>query len=101
MITVIVKLWASGGDLARLRLFEQQALTLVAKYEGQLIAAFRPKGGEEAPDEIHVLQFPTEENWQTFLMAPERALMEEERKQAIQKTEIDIGEQDVLHVYTA
>jgi uncharacterized protein (DUF1330 family) len=73
--------------------YEKIVLARLANYEGKL--EMRLSGfnyGTDAPQEIHVLSFPSEKAFQSFLADPVRTAHQELRDQAIQKTRIIQGE---------
>ena len=80
MIQVVALLVARDGDLDALRAYERQVLPLVAEHGGRLITAFEPVGREapEAPDEVHVLEFPSEAAFASFRDDPRRAALAEQ-----------------------
>lgn len=94
MLLISVHLYAQ--DTAALNKFEQEAVAVIRQYSGELIAAFKPANPENSadiPDEIHILQFPSQLAFDAYLKAPETATLAPKRTIAIQKTIVHISEE--------
>ncbi len=85
MFQVLVLLYAGESGLEGLRAFEQKAIQLIREHEGVLISAFNPHQ-PDGPDEIHLLQFPSESHLQAYLADPRTAALTPERNKALRQT---------------
>ena len=78
MITVIQLLYVHSGKERVLHEFEEIAIPLIAKYGGELLLRLRPQQDSvvaasiEAPYEIHVVRFQSEQDLQRFAADEER-----------------------------
>lgn len=88
MIHVVALLRARGGDLAALRDYEALVLPMMADHGGRLVSAFRPEttGGDHAPDEVHILAFPTRADLQAYREDKRHADLSLLRANAIERT---------------
>lgn len=67
MIQVVVLLRAGERGVAGLREYEREVLPVLREHGGRLLAAFEPiKEAPDAPDEIHVLQFSSRDQLQSY-----------------------------------
>ncbi|HEY4336144.1 MAG TPA: DUF1330 domain-containing protein [Puia sp.] len=79
MIHLTQLIYIKPGQEAAFDAFEAIALPLIARYNGQLLLRVRPdasamiEGAEPLPYEIHLVSFPTEEDFLAFGKDPERA----------------------------
>lgn len=96
MLLISVHLFAHEDNIIQLRDFEQEALAVTGQFGGELIAAFKPANPEnsaEIPDEIHLLQFPSQEAFDTYCNSPESAVLNPKRASAIRKTIVYFSEE--------
>ncbi|HVU96298.1 MAG TPA: hypothetical protein VHE34_13800 [Puia sp.] len=79
MIHLTQLIYIEPGKEAEFDAFESVALPLIARYNGRLLLRVRPdasafiEGEAEPPYEIHLVSFPTEEDFANFGKDPERA----------------------------
>jgi len=79
MIHLTQLIYIKPGKEAEFDAFESVALPLIARYNGKLLLRVRPgaaafiEGQDAPPYEIHVVSFPTEEDFEAFGKAPARA----------------------------
>lgn len=100
MLLISVHLYAHQGNITALRAFEQEALALIDRHDGRLLAAFKPANPDhsaEIPDEIHLLQFPSQAAFDDYRQSPETAALAQKRQMAIQKTHIYLSEEIVTY----
>ncbi len=76
---------ARDGDLDALRTYERRVLPLVANHGGRLITAFEPagRGTPGIPDEVHVLEFPSEDEFASFRDDPRRTALADDQAAAL------------------
>lgn len=100
-LTIVVHLYASDEGIGALRSFEAKVMPVLKAHGGQLMAAFTPSLGfsniEPAPDEIHIVKFPTAQQFQTYRDDPEHLRLAEERARVIRKTEVIVSGEMVLY----
>ena len=66
-------------------LYREKRLSLVQKHNGTVLSAFQPSAGGEnaAPDEIHVIEFASEEVYEAYRSDPAQAGLASLQEQAI------------------
>ena len=92
MIHVIVLLEAKDADA--LQAFEKQAVAIMKKYGGKLVAAFEPDASQSSSGnttEVHYLQFPTIEAFRKYRTDPRHIELTELRKKAILNTTVFVS----------
>ena len=92
MIHVIVLLEAKDADA--LQAFEKQAVEIMKKYDGKLVAAFEPDVSESSSSniaEVHYLQFLTIEAFRKYRADPQHIELAELRKEAISSTTVFVS----------
>ncbi len=92
MIQVIVLLEAI--DTKALQAFETQAVEIMKKYDGKLVAAFEPDASESSSSnisEIHYLEFPSIEAFRKYRNDPQHRELSALRKNAISKTTVFVS----------
>lgn len=71
MIQVIALLYASENGVNGLREFESHAIPILRNHGGTLISAsYNDAKLASEPDEIHVIQFPSIENFEAYKCDP-------------------------------
>ncbi|HVU54471.1 MAG TPA: hypothetical protein VHD83_05420 [Puia sp.] len=81
MIYITQLVYIKPGQAGAFEAFEQVALPLISRYNGQLLLRIRPdnssfiQGDAEPPYEIHLVTFPSETDFENFGKDPERASM--------------------------
>lgn len=92
MLTVIVHLYATDKGIEALRSFERKVLPILHSHGGQLVTALSPSRAfgnfDPLPDEVHILNFPSEQDFQDYRDDPLHLGLATERTQAIRHTEI-------------
>ena len=72
--------------------FENVAIPVITKYNGSLMLRIRPaantfiEAGIEKPYEVHIVSFPTEEDFQDFMKDEERVQYLHLKNQSIKST---------------
>jgi hypothetical protein len=78
MVFLTQLVYLNAGKEAAFPAFEDIALPLVAKYGGQVLLRLRPsagcviQAGIEVPDELHVVMFNSEADFEAFKRDPQR-----------------------------
>jgi len=77
-------------NVEALRRFETAAMQVVADYSGRLVTAFESGSRSESSDscEIHLLQFPAEEDFNAYRGDPRLDALSELREEAIRSTKL-------------
>lgn len=89
----IVSLWIHPGQEAAFEAFEREAAALMAVHGGRIERAIRVLGGEgEAPNEVHVVVFPSESAFDSYREDPKTTQLIQRRSSIIAKTTIVTGE---------
>lgn len=91
MIQIIAMLYASDAGIKGLREFESLVLPILKEHKGQLISASysdMPKSYE--PDEIHVIQFPSEMEFEAYKNDARVLSLRTLKEKAIKKMDIYI-----------
>jgi len=93
--TVIAFLYATENGLVGIQKFEKKVLPLLKQHNGRLDHAFTPAPElsimDDAPDEVHVLSFPSEAAFTAYRKDPQHLALRDERTKAIRKTRIIAG----------
>jgi uncharacterized protein (DUF1330 family) len=100
MLLITVHLFAHEGNITALHDFEQEALTVIREFGGELLVAFKPANPDkspEIPDEIHLLQFPSHEAFDAYRQSPKTAALAPKRAAAIRKTVVYFSEEVVTY----
>jgi uncharacterized protein (DUF1330 family) len=88
VVTLCVLLWARAGETAALIAYEDAVLQLVATHGGRVLQRARTDGANDAPLEVHVLEFPSEAALDMYMHDPTRVAMTSDRDRAIARTEV-------------
>ncbi len=81
-----------SGRLAEFEAYERKALTIAARYGGRLDRSVRTVASADGGmTEIHVLSFPTEQDFGCFRDDGTLAALSEEREAVISGTELLVG----------
>ncbi len=90
MIQILVTLEVK--DFLKLDEFETQAVKQMAKYDGVLITAFETARSDKGSGkEVHVLQFPSVEAFNSYKADDVMAELSDLRSQAIAKTKVEVS----------
>ncbi len=89
MIYITQLIYIKEGQEAVFYAFEDVAIPLISKYNGQLLLRLRPSESEvitsaiEHPFEIHLVQFDAEKDFENFMKDEERKKFLHLKEQAI------------------
>lgn len=92
MIKIVVLLEIKDRDA--FLLFEQQAIAIMRKYEGKLVAAFEPEKTESSTTnvaEVHYLKFPSIQAYRKYKQDPKLMQLSALREQAIANTTVFVS----------
>ena len=90
MIQIYVKL--AVKDFKALETFEQQAVAIMQRYEGRVVAAFETAHEVDGTgEEIHILEFPSEAQFAQYRTDKDLAGFAALRDQAISATEVKVS----------
>ena len=75
--------------------FERKAVRLIQSHGGRILSAFNPRGHErsEIPDEVHLIEFPSDSAFQAYREDPALIALSAEREAAISATTVYVSEQ--------
>ena len=88
MVTLCVLLWAKDGAVQALVEYEDEVLALRPDHGGRVVKRARTLDDADAPTEVHLLQFPSEDALAAYLDDDRRPALTEAREQAIERTEL-------------
>ncbi len=94
-IVMIVNLFIHPGQEQQFTEFEMRAARIMRRFGGSIDCVIRPyvsPHGVLTPHEIHVVSFPSMEQFEAYRADPELATLAPLRQAAIVKTEITIGQ---------
>jgi len=90
VIHILVKLEIK--DFSALEVFEAQASVIMEKYQGRIVSAFETtRASDGSGEEIHILEFPSEEAFNCYRSDGSLANLVSQRDQAISNTEVTIS----------
>ena len=81
-------LWPNPGAAAALVEYEDKVLDLLATHGGRVLQRARTDGANDAPLEIHVLEFPSQAALDDYLGDERRTVFADARETAIARTEV-------------
>jgi uncharacterized protein (DUF1330 family) len=87
-VTLCVLLWARPGAADALVAYEDAVLPLVAAHGGRVRERVRTDGADDAPLEIHVLEFPSDGALDAYMTDPQRQALTGARDRAIARTAV-------------
>jgi uncharacterized protein (DUF1330 family) len=87
-VTLVVLLWARAGAEQALIDYEDKVLELVAEHGGRVRERARTDGAADAPLEVHVLEFPSDDAFDAYMHDARRVALAGERDQAIARTDV-------------
>jgi uncharacterized protein (DUF1330 family) len=88
VITLCVLLWAHEGKADDLRRYEDTVLGLIVEHGGSVISRVRCTSTDGGPDEVHVIQFPHEDAFDSYKADPRRQQLADERDRLIRQTTV-------------
>ena len=91
---LVVSLWVKDGDSVAFECFEQQAAQAMAHFGGRIERAIRVDqlsvadcaSNNEAPFEIHIVSFPTRDDFDRYLSSAEALALQAQRNRVIAKS---------------
>lgn len=95
MIRILVIINAGAGGPEAIRKYESKVMPLMREYDGKLLSAFKPK--DTPPDEIHLIEFPSEEAFSLYQQDSRVVELKAERENAISKTELYISSEIISY----
>jgi uncharacterized protein (DUF1330 family) len=87
-VTLCVLLWAREGQAAALTDYENDVLPLLIGHGATVLQRAQTRGERDEPNEIQVIQFPSEAALDAYIRDPRRAALAEERELAIERTQL-------------
>jgi len=94
---VVVRLWIREGREAEFESYERKVAPIMACHGGAIERAIRCSGtslnAPAPPFEVHVLRFPSNEQYEEFRRDPQREALSAERAAAISNTDVLLGEE--------
>ena len=85
-VVLCVLLWAAPGERQALVEYEDRVLRLLSAHRARVLTRVRAVEGQ--PDEVQILEFPSEDALTAFLDDPARAELAGLRERAIARTEV-------------
>jgi uncharacterized protein (DUF1330 family) len=95
-IIVLASLFIHPGREVEFRQFETEAARIMKKYGGQIEHVIRPTAsgsGGTLPYEIHVVTFPSREQFEAYRTDPDLTTFAALRQIAISRTDVIMGEE--------
>ena len=90
VINILVKLDVKDFDV--FDRFEKQASIIMGKYDGRIISAFETeRNSDGSGQEVHILEFPSEEAFGNYRKDPALADLAYLREQAISNTSVEVS----------
>lgn len=85
-VVLCVLLWAASGEQQALVEYEDRVLRLLAAHRARVLTRVRAVEGQ--PDEVQVLEFPSEDALAAFLDDPARTELASLRERAVARSEV-------------
>ncbi len=98
MIYITQLIYLRDGQEAIFHQFEDIAIPIIAKYNGQLLLRMRPSRADiiqnniEIPYEVHLVEFATETDFSNFMLDEERKKFVHLKEQSIRTSVLVKGE---------
>ena len=96
LVTLCVLLTATPGNVELLAEYEDRVLELLAAHGARLTARVRSLDAPDAPHEVQLLEFPSEDALAAYMADPARLALAELRARAIAATQV-VRVEDVLN----
>ena len=95
MIHILAMLHAGLEGVEGLRAYEARVIPIMREHGGRVLSAFKPEGHEhpDCPDEIHLIEFPSDEAFQSYRDDPQITRLAEMRGISISKTSVYLSEE--------
>ena len=87
-LTLCVLLTAKPGREARLVEYEDKVLALLGRHGGRLLQRVRSVDPHDVPQEVQLIEFPSEVSLQQYMDDPARLALNDLREQGIAGTEV-------------
>ena len=87
-VTLCVLLTAVPGREQMLVEYEDQVLELFAAHGARLLQRVRSLDPTEAPSEVQIVEFPSEDALEAYMQDPAREALGDQRDQAIANTQV-------------
>ncbi len=81
-------LWAHPGQHELLVDYEDTVLQLIPKHGGRVIERVRAETPGDGPYEVQLIELPSDEALQAYMVDPVRVALAETHKRAIARTEV-------------
>jgi len=92
MIHVLAMISAGEDGVESLRSYEAQVLPIMRSHGGRLLSAFVPRRDDRnTPDEIHLLEFPSDESFAAYRADPGVQALAAQRARAIASTVVYVS----------
>ena len=94
-VYIVVSLWVRDGQQARFEAYERKVARIMARHSGVIERVVRCSRNASArsddPFEVHVLRFPSQEQYETYRADPDRTALAAERAEVITRTDVVVG----------
>ena len=99
MIHVLAIIHAGTNGSEGLQNYEAKVIPILEEHGGRLLSAFKPRGHEnsECPDEIHLIEFPSEESFDSYRADPRVQALSEYRRSVISETTVYVSDELVSY----
>jgi uncharacterized protein (DUF1330 family) len=93
----VVSLWIHKGQEAAFDAFEREAARIMARHKGRIDSAVRLTPSKDAgqqdatPYELHIVSFPDQAAYESYLADPAAQALREKRSQIISRTVLMAG----------
>jgi uncharacterized protein (DUF1330 family) len=87
-VTLVVLLFVHPGLEEEFERYEANAVRIMKRYGGSIErrVRFSRGGGDEQPDEVHLVEFPSDEAFERYRGDPELVALAEARARAVRRT---------------
>ena len=99
MIHVLAMIHAGAGGIQGIRDYEGSVIPVMRDHGGRLLSAFRPRNREDSdcPDEIHLIEFPSEQAFEAYRSDPHVTALSGLRQSAISRATVFVSEELVAY----
>lgn len=87
-LTLCVLLWPYPGTEDALVAYEDKVLELVLDHGGRVLQRMASSGADDQPLEIQVLEFPSREALEGYMVDERRSALAGERERAVARTQV-------------
>jgi uncharacterized protein (DUF1330 family) len=85
-VVLCVLLWAAPGEQQALGEYEDRVLRLLTPHQARVLSRVRAVEGQ--PDEVQLLEFPSDDALRAFLDDPRRVELADLRERAIARSQV-------------